>query len=130
MSNQNAQLIRDGYAAFAQGDIATVLELFDEDIDWHVPGRSPLSGDYHGHEGVLGFFTKSMELSSGTLKVDVDDVVADGDRVVVFSTVSAQRNGRSLSTPEVHCWRPADGKAVEFREFQGDQQREDEFWIG
>jgi len=130
MSNQNAQLIRDGYAAFAQGDIATVLELFDEDIDWHVPGRSPLSGDYHGHEGVLGFFTKSMELSSGTLKVDVDDVVADGDRVVVFSTVSAQRNGRSLSTPEVHCWRLADGKAVEFREFQGDQQREDEFWIG
>ena len=130
MSNQNARLIRDGYAAFAQGDIATVLELFDEDIDWHVPGRSPLSGDYHGHEGVLGFFTKSMELSSGTLKVDVDDVVADGDRVVVFSTVSAQRNGRSLSTPEVHCWRLADGKAVEFREFQGDQQREDEFWIG
>jgi uncharacterized protein len=129
MSNQNAQLIRDGYAAFAQGDIATVLELFDEDIDWHVPGRSPLSGDYHGHEGVLGFFTKSMELSSGTLKVDVDDVVADGDRVVVFSTVSAQRNGRSLSTPEVHCWRLADGKAVEFREFQGDQQSEDEFWI-
>jgi ketosteroid isomerase-like protein len=46
MSNQNAQLIRDSYAAFAQGDIATVLELFDEDIDWHVPGRSPLSGDY------------------------------------------------------------------------------------
>jgi uncharacterized protein len=74
---------------------------------------------------VLGFFTKSMELSSGTLKVDVDDVVADGDRVVVFSTVSAQRNGRSLSTPEVHCWRLADGKAVEFREFQGDQQSED-----
>jgi uncharacterized protein len=130
MSNQNAQLIRDGYTAFAQGDIATVLELFGEDIDWHVPGRSPLSGDYHGHEGVLGFFTKSMELSSGTLKVDVDDVVADGDRVVVFSTVSAQRNGRSLSTPEVHCWRLADGKAVEFREFQGDQQSEDEFWIG
>jgi uncharacterized protein len=130
MSNQNAQLIRNGYAAFAQGDIATVLELFDEDIDWHVPGRSPLSGDYHGHEGVLGFFTKSMELSSGTLKVNVDDVVADGDRVVVFSTVSAQRNGRSLSTPEVHCWRLADGKAVEFREFQGDQQSEDEFWIG
>ena len=130
MSNQNVQLIRDGYAAFAQGDIATVLELFDEDIDWHVPGRSPLSGDYHGHEGVLGFFTKSMELSGGTLKVDVDDVVADGDRVVVFSTVSAQRNGRSLSTPEVHCWRLADGKAVAFREFQGDQQSEDEFWIG
>ncbi len=130
MSEQNAQLIRDGYEAFAQGDIPTVLKLFDEDIDWHVPGRSPLSGDYHGHDGVMGFFTKSMELSNGTLKVKVDEVVADGDRVVVFSTVSARRNGRSLSAAEVHCWRLSDGKAVEFREFQGDQQSEDEFWLG
>jgi ketosteroid isomerase-like protein len=130
MSEQNAQLIRDGYEAFAQGDIPAVLGLFDEDIDWHVPGRSPLSGDYHGRDGVMGFFTKSMELSNGTLKVEVDEVVADGDRVVVFSTVSARRNGRSLSAPEVHCWRLSDGKAVEFREFQGDQQNEDEFWLG
>ena len=43
--------------------------------------------------------------------------------------MSAQRNGRSLSAPEVHCWRLVDGKAVEFREFQGDQQSEDEFWL-
>jgi uncharacterized protein len=128
MTNDNAQLIRDGYEAFARGDIPAVLEILGEDIAWHVPGRSPLSGDYRGHDDVLGFFRRSMELSEGTLKVALDEVVADGDRVVAITTVSAQRNGRTLSTPEIHCWRVADGKAVEFREFQGDQQSEDEFW--
>ena len=128
MTNDNAQLIRDGYEAFARGDIPAVLEMLGEDIAWHVPGRSPLSGDYRGQDDVLGFFRRSMELSEGTLKVALDEVVADGDRVVAITTVSAQRNGRTLSTPEIHCWRVADGKAVEFREFQGDQQSEDEFW--
>lgn len=127
--HQNAKLIRDGYTAFAHGDMPTVLDLFDEDITWHVPGRSPLSGDYRGREGVAGFFTKAMQMSDGTLKVAADEVVADGDRVIVLSTVSARRNGRELSAPEVHCWRLVDGKAVEFREFQGDQQSEDEFWL-
>jgi ketosteroid isomerase-like protein len=126
---ENAQLIREGYEAFALGNLPAVLELFDEDIAWHVPGRSPLSGDYRGREGVLGFLTKAMELSGGTLKVAADEIVADGDRVVVLSTVSAERKGRSLAAPEIHCWRLAGGKAVEFREFQGDEQGEDEFWL-
>jgi uncharacterized protein len=129
MAQRNAELIRNGYTAFARGDIPTVLDILDDKIAWHVPGRSPLSGDYCGHDNVVGFFTKAMELSGGTLEVSVDEVVADGERVVVLSTVSAERHGQSLSAPEVHCWRVVDGKAVEFREYQGDQQSEDEFWL-
>ena len=128
MSHPNAELLRRGYDAFAEGDIATVLGLFADDIVWHVPGRSPLSGDYGGHEEVMGFFQRSMELSGGTLRVEADEILADGERVVVLTTVSAERNGHSWSSPEVHVWRVVDGKAVEFREFQGDQQIEDEFW--
>jgi ketosteroid isomerase-like protein len=128
MSDQNAQLVQHAYDAFAQGDVATVLHILSEDITWHVPGRSPLSGDYKGHEEVVGFFTRSMELSGGTLRVDVDEMLAQGDRVIALTTVSADRNGRRWSAPEVHVWRLLAGKAAEFREFQGDQQTEDEFW--
>ena len=69
-----------------------------------------------------------MELSDGTLRVAVDEILADGERVVALTTVSAERHGQSWSSPEVHVWRVVDGKAVDFREFQGDQQTEDEFW--
>lgn len=128
MSNPNTQLIRDAYDAFARGDVPSVLGALSEQITWHVPGRSPLSGDYTGHDQVVGFFTRSMELSAGTLKVAVDEILTNAERVVVLTTVSAQRNGTSWSAPEVHVWRVIDGKAQEFCEYQGDQQTEDEFW--
>ena len=128
MTHPNAELLRGGYEAFAKGDIPGVLGIFAEDIAWHVPGRSPLSGDYRGHEGVVGFFTRAMELSGGTLRVEADEILAGGERIIVLTTVSAERNGRSWSSAEVHVWRVQDGKAVAFREFQGDQEAEDEFW--
>ena len=117
------------YDAFANGDVPTVLALFSADISWHVPGGSPLSGDYKGHDEVVGFFTTAMELSGGTLRVDVDELVGAADTVVALTTVSAARHGQAWSSPEVHVWRFADGKAIDLREFQGDQQTENEFWM-
>jgi ketosteroid isomerase-like protein len=128
MTHPNAELLRGGYEAFAKGDIPTVLGIFAEDIAWHVPGRSPLSGDYRGHQEVVGFFTKAMELSAGTLRVEADEILADRERIIALTTVSAERNGRSWSSPEVHVWRVQDGRAITFREFQGDQEAEDRFW--
>src|SRR5262249_9128205 len=101
MPYDNAQIIRGGYEAFAQGDVPAVLGMLSQKITCHVPGRSPLSGDYKGHDEVVGFLSKSMELSGGTMKVEVDEILVDGDRVVVLSTVSAQRNGTPWSAPEV-----------------------------
>jgi ketosteroid isomerase-like protein len=128
MTAQNAELIRRGYAAFARADLPTVFDIFDQDITWHVPGSSPLSGDYKGHGEVGGFFARTMELSGGTFAIDIQDVLAQQDQVVVLCTVSAERHGQSWSSPEVHVWRVAGGRAVAFREFQGDEQTEDAFW--
>jgi ketosteroid isomerase-like protein len=128
MTAQNAELIRRGYDAFARADLPTVLEIFDQDITWHVPGSSPLSGDYKGHGEVGGFFARTMELSGGTFAIDIQEVLAQQDQVVVLCTVSAERQGQSWSSPEVHVWRVAGGRAVAFREFQGDEQTEDAFW--
>ena len=97
-------------------------------MTWHVPGRSPISGDFKGHDGVLEFFGRCQELSGGTLAVTADHVLADGDVVVVLATVSAERHGQTWSSPEVQVWRVADGRATEFVEFQGDQETEDAFW--
>ncbi|MGB8995800.1 MAG: nuclear transport factor 2 family protein [Pseudonocardiaceae bacterium] len=93
-----------------------------------LPGRSPLSGDYKGHDEVVGFFAETMRLSAGTFTIRIDDVLAAGDRVVVLCTVAAERNGESWSSFEVHVWRVVNQRAIEFWEYQGDQQTEDEFW--
>ena len=127
-AESNAALIKDTYEAFARGDVAQVFAAFAGDILWHVPGRGPISGDYRGHAEVGGFFQKFMELSSGTFRIEIKDVLSRGDRVVVLCTESAKRGARTWSSPQVHVWTIRDGRVTVFWQYQGDQQTEDEFW--
>ena len=124
----NAALIKSAYDAFGRGDTKRVFAVFAENILWHVPGRGPLSRNYRGHAQVAGFFDHFMGLSEGTFRIQIDQILADRDRVVVLCTESARRAGRSWSSPQVHVWTVRDGRATAFWEYEGDQQGEDEFW--
>jgi ketosteroid isomerase-like protein len=124
----NASIIRKAYDDFAKGDIPAVLDAFDKSITWHVPGHSPLSGHYKGHDEVVGFFKHTLKLCGGIFGIEVHHVLAEADVVVALVTVRAERNGRSAAFSEVHLWTLANEKATEFREFQGDEQTEDRFW--
>lgn len=128
MGDLNSVIVRKAYEDFAVGNIPSVFAVFDADITWHVPGHSPLSGDYIGHDQVGGFFQRTMELSGGAFSIDVHNVLAEDDLVVALVTVNAERNRLSASFPEIHVWRMKNGKATDFREYQGDEQREDRFW--
>lgn len=128
MSESNAAIVQKAYQDFALGDVPAVFAVFDPNITWHIPGHSRLSGDHKGHEQVGGFFQRTMELSGGLFSIEVHNVLADADVVVVLATVKATRNGVTASFSEVHVWRLKEGKATEFREYQGDEQREDQFW--
>jgi uncharacterized protein len=90
-----------------------------------VPGHSPLSGDYKGHEEAVGFFKHTLALSGGIFAIEVHHVLAEEDVVIV----KAERNGRSAAFPEVHVWRFANEKVTEFREFQGDEHTEDRILV-
>jgi len=124
----NVELLRKGYAAYNSGDMATINELFADDIEWHVPGRSELAGDYHGKDEVFSFFGKLMERSGGTSRVEVHDVLANDDHGVVLVTASGSRNGRDFTGNSVHTFHIRDGKTVEFWEAPLDQYAVDEFW--
>ena len=128
MSDSNSVIIRKAYDDFAKGNIPSVFAVFDAGITWHVPGHSPLSGEYAGHDQIGGFFQRTMELSGGVFSIDVHNVVAEGDLVVALVTVNAERNGLAASFPEVHVWRMKNGKVTDLREYQGDELREDRFW--
>src|ERR1700739_2780168 len=67
----NAVRIRDGYAAFINGDLAVLNDLLTEDVVWHHGGRSRLSGDYHGRDAVFGLFGKLFEVTGGTFHMDL-----------------------------------------------------------
>jgi len=124
----NVELLRKGYAAYSSGDIEVLNDLFADDILWHVAGRSPLAGDYKGRDQVFGFFGKLMELSDGTAKIEVHDLLANDDHAVALVTGTATRNGASFTGQDVHTFHVRDGKVVEFWDSPVDQYAADEFW--
>jgi uncharacterized protein len=77
---------------------------------------------------VLSFFEKSMELSQGTLRIELHDIVASDTTVFVLCTLSATRSGQHAEFLAVHVWRIVERRAVDFREFQGDEATESNFW--
>lgn len=107
MSEQerNIELVKKGYDAFSAGDIETVMDLFDDNIEWVQPGASTISGTYHG-KGELGSFLAKM--AEKPLEVRVNKLLADGDTVVALTDVVMDGN----HTTDADVFTVRNGKSV------------------
>jgi ketosteroid isomerase-like protein len=128
MAHPNADLLNTGYDAFDKGDMDTVRELFADDIVFHVPGSSQVSGEYRGQNDVFGFFGKLMELSGGTFKIERHAVLADDEHATVLSTTTAQREGKTLKSKTADVFHVKDGKVAECWTLSADQDQLDAFF--
>ena len=124
----NVARIREGYEAFGAGDLEKVREFFDPNVVWHVGGRSPLAGDYKGRDEVFGLFGRAFEVTGGSMKIEVHDILANDEHGVALVTRMAERDGRSFEMNEVHVFHISDGKVTEYWGFEQDQRRSDEFF--
>lgn len=124
----NEQLLRMGYEAYERGDVEAVMGLFADDIKWHSPGRNPVSGDYKGKDELLAFFGKKMELSGGTFRERVEDVLANDNQAIGLVTFLAERGAKTLQMRTVHVVQVQEGKVSEFWEYYSDQYMWDAFW--
>lgn len=127
-AQDNAKLIQEGYEAFGKGDVPAVMAIWADDIAWHVPGRSPLAGDYRGKDAILGFFGQLQERSEGSFRLEMHDLLASEDHVVALVTEIGHRGERTLNSPATHVWHVRDGKATEFWAMAADSYATDEFW--
>jgi uncharacterized protein len=127
MAHPNEELVRKGFDAFSKGDMDTLRELFDQDAVWHAAGRSPLSGDHRGVDAILGFFARTMELTGGTFRVELHDVLANDEHAVSLYVARGEREGRTLEDKSVLVSHVRNGKLVETWGFSEDQYALDEF---
>jgi uncharacterized protein len=128
MAHPGEELVRRGHDAFGRGDMETLREVFHPDLVWHSPGRNQLAGDHRGVEAVLGFFGRTMELTGGTFRVEVHDVVANDEHVVGLNSVAAQRDGKTLDGRNALVFHVRNGRATEVWQFWEDQYAADEFF--
>jgi uncharacterized protein len=128
-ADENAAIIRRGYAAFNSGDMNTLTEIFDESAVWHVPGRSSMANDYQGRDATFAYFGRLGQETGGTYRAELDDVLADdNDRVVGFHHLTAERAGKRLQDPVSLVFQLKDGRVTDGREYHEDLYAWDEFW--
>src|SRR4029453_12072757 len=96
MSEENVAVVRKVYEAVAQHDAATVLSLYDPDIEWDF-SRSPI-GDvmgrhfYRGHEGLRDWWREWREAWENYAD-DYAELVDAGEHVI--SVVTSRGRGRA-----------------------------------
>jgi ketosteroid isomerase-like protein len=120
--------LRDGYTAFAKGDLDYIREILAEDVVHSVTGRSRISGDHRGQDEVLDFYVRVFELSGGTFHSEPYSFLADDHHGVVLVHTMAERAGRTLDDRGVDVHRFVDGRITEIRSVAGDQHAVDAFW--
>jgi uncharacterized protein len=128
MTHPNEDLIRRGFEAFSAGDLDTIRSLLADDIAYHVGGSSKISGEYHGREEVIGLFVRIFELSGGTFRIDLEDVLANDVHGVGIFTGTGEHDGLTLDSRQVNVFRVADGKATEIWTYAADQHAVDRFF--
>jgi ketosteroid isomerase-like protein len=109
---ENKELIKKGYDAFSTGDVETVMDLFDDDVEWVQPGESAVSGTFHGKAEVMEYMGRLAERS---LAVKLKRLIADGDTVVAITEVTV--DGQTGEDADVFTIR--DGKTIR-AEMHGD----------
>ena len=124
----SAKLLKDGYAAFGSGDMAKLTELFADDVVWHVPGNNLISGTHSGRDAVFAAFAKTTQLTSGSFKIELHDVVANDEHAVALTRAKASREGRTLDSADIDVYHVKDGKVTEMWSFSEDSAANDAFW--
>jgi uncharacterized protein len=122
MGADNAERIRDGYAAFNKGDVDALVDLFAEDIVWHFPGKSKLAGEHVGRDAALAMLGGYGGASEGTLRATLVDVMGSGDHVAGWARDTAKTaDGRTLNINSVVIFTMRNSKVTEARHFFDDQ---------
>lgn len=120
------RLLRDEYDARARRDDAELEALLADEVVWHVPGRSAISGTYRGKAEVMGYVRRRRALTDGTFAIVIDDVLANDRHGFVIATGRAVREGKTAQW-RAH-YRFDDGRIAECWVLREDPEAFDEIW--
>ena len=107
-AQENKQAAKDGYAAFSSGDAEGAMRNIDDSIEWTARGDNALTGTHKGKQAVGELWGK---LASKTFSNEPHDFIAEGDKVVVLTTVTLE--GEAIESADVLTYN-AEGKLVAF----------------
>jgi ketosteroid isomerase-like protein len=126
----NVQMVRDLYEAFGQGDVPTVLEAMDADVQWREAEGNPyqMSGAaWVGPDAILQNLFMKLGTEWDGFTVQPKDFHDAGDTVVVEGryTGTYKATGKILDAQYCHMFNIKNGKLTSFQQFVDTAQMQD-----
>jgi uncharacterized protein len=116
---QNLTTVRQGYDAFARGDLPALLALLDSDVSWTTPGPPdlPTAGARRGHAAVMDFFQRLAAIGE-IQRFEPKEFFAQGNRVVVLGddTTRIAATDKTVDFRWTHVFTLRGGTVVAFEE--------------
>jgi ketosteroid isomerase-like protein len=111
---ENVEIVKRGFAAFAQGGAEALLEFVHEDFEASTPpGLASEPDTYRGHEGVRRYFDSFYE-AMDEVRWESHAFHEVGEKVVVEFTLYARgkSTGLEFGQDAVQVWTLQDGKGI------------------
>ena len=122
MSHPNTETIEEAYRAFSEGDVQTLMDIWTDDVTWHVAGDHPLAGDHAGKGQVAAFLGGLAEQTGGRFRVEFQHALADDEHGFSLHKSMGPDGDEELESWAVLGYRFADGKIAEIWSFDYDQR--------
>jgi hypothetical protein len=114
------QTVKEAYAAFGRGDVATILSMLAPDVSWELeaPAEVSFAGIRKGPEGVKGFF-QAIANDHADPKLEITEYFSSADGVATFGRYKCtlKKTGKRLDSPVAHLFKFRGGKIVRFVDY-------------
>ena len=125
-NNINIQIVQDFFDAYGKNDLEGIRQVLAEDVQWHIPGRHPLSGTKNGIDEVMNFF---KELGKVGFNAEVMILAANDNYVIdAHRGWSNVTRGENVDLNWVLLYQIENNKIKRVINFAGDQPLADEFF--
>lgn len=115
-------------AMYAGGGVEPVADLLADDVVWHVPGRSPIAGDYRGRGAVVAYFETRRRLAGGAIAITGHGELTGPDVTVHLADGHATLGGAAQDWRTAGVYRVANGKIAEAWLVPLEQEQFDRVW--
>ncbi len=116
----NKVVIRNNFAELAKGNGEPLLASLADDVQWTIVGTTVLSKTFNGKQAVIDGLLVPFRnaLVDGHIHIHVDNLLADGDYVVVQGHGEAMTK-RGVAYNNTYCWvyRFANGRIAALTEY-------------
>jgi ketosteroid isomerase-like protein len=129
IEEKNIAIVKTVADAVGEGDAETITSYLHDNLQYMMMGTTPFSGHRNGKAEFLELFGDVASYLDGMIPLDIKNIVASGDWVVVEATGDGKtKTGKSYNNSYCQIWRFKNGLAVELREYLDTQLVMDVFF--